>query len=430
MFITASLDDQLHAQRDDPLRILIVGAGVAGTALAQLLRRRGLHPALVERTAPGEHPGYMLALMPNADPVFRDLGSTALYRERSVALRTFAFHSHRGRVLRRDPLGDLLSAHGDYRGIDRGTLLDVLTADGCTVTPGLTVASCTPERGGRRVTLASAPAEGADAPRSAVRAERFDLVVGADGIGSALRALLPVQPIERTRTGWGGWVLWSEDDEDPHTGDELWGNGFFLGAYPVGGGTGSRRGVFLGGPAEIREKGAAVFAQRVRHGVPAPTPRLAAALDAAAADPSPYWWRLEDARAAAWTAPGAILLGDAAAAFLPTAGIGAAMALESAWTLSRVLPHADRRTLPAVLAAWEQEQRPRVESAQSNSRLLARVMFRQGRLLTTVRETALRLASARAALGPIVRLMSARPEPAAMLTRAGIALPAGGPGAV
>ena len=43
------LSQQLAAVRNDTVRVLVVGAGVAGVTLAQLLRRAGLHPVLVER---------------------------------------------------------------------------------------------------------------------------------------------------------------------------------------------------------------------------------------------------------------------------------------------------------------------------------------------------------------------------------------------
>ncbi|MEV7632748.1 hypothetical protein AB0N64_10090 [Microbacterium sp. NPDC089318] len=130
----------------------------------------------------------------------------------------------------------------------------------------------------------------------------------------------------------------------------------------------------------------------------------------------------DDARVSRWVMPEGVLLGDAAAGFLPTAGIGAGMAMESAWMLGRMLAHADRRTLPPVLAAWERAERPRVESAQANSRMLAKVMFRRGRIIAWLRETVMRMLSVRAALGPIVRLVAARPDPDAV-ARAALAGP-------
>lgn len=140
-------------------------------------------------------------------------------------------------------------------------------------------------------------------------------------------------------------------------------------------------------------------------------PRLSTALDAVASASDPYLWRLDDARVSNWVLPEGILLGDAAAGFLPTAGIGAGMAMESGWMLGRMLAHADRSTLAAVLAEWERVERPRVESAQTNSRMLAKMMFRRGRVVAWLRESAMRMLSVRAALGPIVRLIADRPDP-------------------
>lgn len=64
MFVDAPLEEQLGRQRGDRLRVLVVGAGVAGLTLAQLLRRKGLHATLIERAADSTDVGYMLALMP------------------------------------------------------------------------------------------------------------------------------------------------------------------------------------------------------------------------------------------------------------------------------------------------------------------------------------------------------------------------------
>jgi 2-polyprenyl-6-methoxyphenol hydroxylase-like FAD-dependent oxidoreductase len=74
------------------------------------------------------------------------------------------------------------------------------------------------------------------------------------------------------------------------------------------------------------------------------------------------------------------LLGDAAAGFLPTAGIGAAMAMESAWVLGSLLADAALDRVPDALHRYEASQRPRVEAAQANSRQLARLMFTRSRV--------------------------------------------------
>jgi hypothetical protein len=83
--------------------------------------------------------------------------------------------------------------------------------------------------------------------------------------------------------------------------------------------------------------------------------------------------------------------------------------------MGRMLAGAAPDALPGLLAAWERAERPRVESAQSNSRMLARLMFRRGRLTAWLRETTMRMLSVQSVLGPIVRLVAARPDPEALL---------------
>ena len=404
MLTATTLHTQLESQRDDHLRVLIAGAGVAGLTLAALLRRSGLNPVLIERMPSMAHPGYMLALMPTVDAVLDDLGIHDEYLAHSSPLARYAFRSHRGKTLRLDDVGGLLSIHGDYQGIERGVLLDLLTAEGMPVSFNTTITAVDLE-GAALVSFA-----GTQDAREVTAS--FDLVVAADGIHSRTRDLLAVGEVEKLDTGWGGWVSWCEPSGDLALAEEVWGDGSFLGVYPVK----DRLGVFLGGRVDETTVGPAAFAARVRAAAPHLDERLLAALDAVAFDPDPYFWPLKDVRAERWVARSgaggrAVVIGDAATGFLPTAGIGAGMAMESAWLLGRMLVEADRATLPEVLAQWERVEKPRVETAQSNSRMLARVMFRRGRVVAWLRGTLARMFTVRAALAPIIALVAEQPDP-------------------
>lgn len=403
MISRRSVAEQWTDIEDGELRILIVGAGIAGVTLAQLLRTQGRHPVLIERSATPDRmighdaAGYMLALLPLIDPVIDELGIRDAYRERSVVIDDYAFHSHRGDVLSGGDIGALLSAYGEYRGIARGDLIEVLTTAETPVAFGTTVTAIREDED-VCVDLVTDGVEPA--------AWTFDLVVIADGLQSRTRDLVDAGDVERFETGWGGWVVWADADDLPGTGTEVWGDGFFLGAYPVK----DRLGIFLGGPEEIREGRVARFARKVRGRLTSLSPRLDASLRAVEDAADPYWWPLHDVRSSRWTTGATVLLGDAAAGFLPTAGVGAGMAMESAWVLSETLRTADRTSLPTDLARFEEIARPRVEQAQGNSRSLARLMFRSSTLFAALRSQIVRRLSLRLALRPIIGLLEHRLE--------------------
>jgi salicylate hydroxylase len=181
----------------------------------------------------------------------------------------------------------------------------------------------------------------------------------------------------------------------------------FVGTYPVKG----RVGVIVAGPRSDTAAGTGRFVDRVRRRSGSVGSRIDRALDVVARHPDAYYWSLTDCRSDAWSVGRVALVGDAAAGFLPTAGIGAAMAMESAWVLAGLLGAAAPERVLDVLGRYEEAQRPRVEAAQANSRQLARLMFLRSPALSGLRNTVARFVPLRTALRPIVELLRHQPRP-------------------
>lgn len=401
MFIETSLQEQIEGQKGDRLRVLVVGAGVAGLTLAQLLRRGGLNPVLAERAPDNADAGYMLALMPLVDPAMQALGVREEYRSRSVPFHHYCLHGHHGPLLREYEIDTLLDAYGDYRGLSRRELLEVLATYGAPIRHGATLRSMRQAAEGVETMLQ----DGNDAVEAT-----FDAVVLADGLHSEGRAmLLAPDQVTTYDTGWAGWVTWIDTDA-AHTdrGDEIWGAGFFVGIYPVEG----CAGVFIGGDRADMREGPAAFVAHIRSQLTTTDPWFERALAKVEAGQNLYFWKLTDCRADSWAVGRVALLGDAAAGFLPTAGIGAGMAMESAAVLSPHLLGASPRNVGEALLAYERTQRPRVEAAQDNSRQLAKLMFRRSQALAVIRDMAVRLVPLATVLGPIRKLLDDRPTTA------------------
>jgi 2-polyprenyl-6-methoxyphenol hydroxylase-like FAD-dependent oxidoreductase len=112
---------------------------------------------------------------------------------------------------------------------------------------------------------------------------------------------------------------------------------------------------------------------------------------------------MADLRASRWTQGRLALVGDAAAAVLPTAGIGASMALESAAALADELSRADAFSAPKALALYERRRRRRTERAQTLSRRLARMTFVRSRPISTARNLMLAHSSVESLVAPLLR---------------------------
>ncbi|MBE8522513.1 FAD-dependent monooxygenase [Amycolatopsis sp. H6(2020)] len=163
-------------------RVLVTGASIAGPALAHWLRRRGAEVTVVER-APGLRPGgQAVDARGVAKEVIRRMGLETAVR----AARTETAGAHTvdvdGNVLEtfsaEDDGGDGFIADIE---ILRGDLSQVIyddTRDGVEYLFGDRIAELTQDSDGVDVTFAGGGRR------------RFDLVIGADGLHSALRAMV------------------------------------------------------------------------------------------------------------------------------------------------------------------------------------------------------------------------------------------------
>lgn len=208
----------------------------------------------------------------------------------------------------------------------------------------------------------------------------FGLLVGCDGIHSQVRASLFGQQ-EGFDTGWTAWTWWGRGDLFPaDTVHEYWGDGFFFGAHPVRGRCmfcavlPNNRITNLHAPAEHARS---VIASATRE-ITARDQSIRFAIDDAERI---YAWPMIDIRAREWFRGRVALCGDAAAAFLPTAGVGASNALRAAAALGDELSRADEALVPTALDLYVKRCMKIVWGNQDDSRLAARYMFVESRLM-------------------------------------------------
>ena len=372
------------------LRVLCVGAGIAGSTFAAVMGQRGEPVALIERGDETDSGGYMLGLMPLGGRVLNGLGLSQQYQTESLPMRTYVMFDRHGSSIRRYPLARVVEQFGDWRGIERGTLLAMLRSSAGSIRYRTKVAELADDSGGVTATFD----DGSHV--------RVDLVVASDGIHSATRRLvLRSAEVDEFDTGWGGFVLWGPlDESQSDTYTEMWAAGWGVGLYPVPG----RVGIFLAGRSEtIATREADDYAEEIATRLPGGV--LRAAIIGRDPDTPGVFWKMEDRRSKVWSRGHTVLLGDSAAAFLPTAGVGASAAMDSAAALADELSRAATRHMSYALQLYERRQRPRVERAQQNSRNLARFMFINGKRATFARDQIARFYSLDRLLADISKVM-------------------------
>jgi 2-polyprenyl-6-methoxyphenol hydroxylase-like FAD-dependent oxidoreductase len=373
------------------VRILIVGAGIGGLALAGLLARQGESPLVIDRRRAGADLGYALALWPHGTRVFHALGIHDDFVAHSEPMGTYAARSGTGELLTSSSMPETIHRYGHLGIIERERVIALLRS----------AAGDVPVRPGASVAALAQVGDQVEVELDDGTTGTYDLVVGADGIHSRVRELLLGRIPDRD-TGWGCYVWWADRDLAAGTETtEHWGAGSFLGTYPCR----ERVCVILGAPVDVlrpdQPHGRRRRLSTLIEPFGVPVPDLTAHLPG---DDGPLQlWPMTDVRAPHWVRGRTALVGDAAAAFLPTAGIGASMALESAAVLADELSRTDATYLPNALELYERRRRRRVEAAQNQSRRLARVMFMRNDRLAALRNRALAHARIEQMVGPLIR---------------------------
>ncbi len=318
------------AAGEDRRRVLVVGAGPAGSSLALRLRRRNLPVRILDaRSFPRSKPcGDCLS--PGATPLLRELGVLEdLRRHRPARLRGWRIRTPEGRWFegRFSPRRGRGPPHGlalPRRGLDE-VLLAAAVEAGAEFLPGRRVYRLL--RDGGRVTGAVARApDGREEPHPAA------LVVGADGLRSTVaRRVGGVRRGPRPRLALVGRF---RDCGSPDLLGQLrLSREGVVGAAPVGEG---RMNVTVVVPArtaaEISRDRDAFFRDRLRRA------GLASRL-AGARRPDPLEitgpFRVTPRRLAG---PGFLLVGDAAGYFDPLTGQGIYRALVTARLAARTIP--------------------------------------------------------------------------------------------
>ncbi len=303
--------------------VLVVGGGAAGAATAILLARAGVAVDLVEAAPDVAGSGSGITLQGNALRVFRDLGVLDDVLAHGYAFDVLGLRTPDGTVIAEFPDArtggdDLPATVGMPRAVMARLLLERAAAVGAKV---------------RMATRLESVTTGGHVSLSDGTSQTYDLVVGADGLNSGVRAAIGI-PTTPEPLGMGIWRVFTTRPASITRTDLTYGGAAYIAGYcPTGDDS--------------------IYAYLVedaadRTGL-SPDERLATMRDLAAHYGGPwteirermtdaarvnYTWFTHHVVDGPWHRDRVVLAGDAAHSCPPTLAQGAAQALEDATVLA------------------------------------------------------------------------------------------------
>ncbi|ONM47443.1 FAD-dependent monooxygenase [Nocardia donostiensis] len=381
-------------------RILISGGGIAGNAVALQLLRRGIRPTVVERAQAPRPGGQAVDLRGPSREVAERMGLMPGIEAHRIDERGIIQVDDTGKELYRTP-AELFEGKGVVADIEitRGDLNQVLLDAIADHTGGSDAAATAPDyRYGEWISDIAADSTGVTVTFGSGTTERFDIVIGADGLHSVTRRLV-FGPEEQFATYLGGYMSFftmpTPAGIEPHwfTMRALVG-GTGIGMRPDADPATSKALVIIRGDADpaLRRDTAAqqqLIRERLARGGWA-----ASAITAAMPEADDFYFdELARIDMPHWVSGRVALVGDAGYCGSPLTGQGTAMALVGAYVLAGEIG-ADPGNPQRALARYEEILRPFVALAQElppgglkvmtpRSRLGIRVAATMGKLMTT-----------------------------------------------
>ncbi len=183
-------------------KVLIAGAGIGGLAAASCLKKAGHAVEVYEQAAQLGEIGAGIQISANAMHVLRYLGVDAAITKVGVRPGAYVFRLHdTGEVIQQFSLSDEHERlHGaPYTQLHRADLHDILAAKARAFDPDIV-------RLGRKVVGFSESAEEVELRFADGATARGDVLIGADGLKSAVRAQIAGE-VPATYTGDAAWRL-------------------------------------------------------------------------------------------------------------------------------------------------------------------------------------------------------------------------------
>jgi 2-polyprenyl-6-methoxyphenol hydroxylase-like FAD-dependent oxidoreductase len=358
------------------MRVLIIGGGIGGPALATFLSRQGADVVLIDKTSEWRDIGFGLTLWGNGRKVLRELGVDAELAKHGYEVPFIRAFSINGKQTWQDlQFGNFKDFGGPVLIVPRAKLHELILEAmprNVEVRLGTSIENLNQLGNEVEVTFMGGIKE------------KFDLVVGADGVASHTRELLFGKNDIR-EYGWRFWVFWMPPGApiDPYA-FSVSGTDKAMGFWPLG-----EKGFV--GMGQIGKDAAKADPQSLLNFF---TPFLknrgwtddhfSSVLQNAGHD---FFDEVRYIKMGRWYKERVALLGDARHAFAPIIGQGASLALEDAYVLSEEIKRFGKDNISQALVAYVNRRNGRVRRMRALSAFIETWANVQNPMLVRLRDT-------------------------------------------
>jgi 2-polyprenyl-6-methoxyphenol hydroxylase-like FAD-dependent oxidoreductase len=327
------------------MKVLISGAGIGGLTLAAFLEKLDIDYDIIEKRSKYAGEGFSLGMWNNARDILDKLDLANKFDEHGQPEKKYIIKGTRGELIKRFDMRVFLERYGAYHTlVDRGELHDWLIdrADAQRLSYETTIQAIKQKEDAVTITFS----DGSEA--------NYSLVVGADGVHSNTRNLVfPNQNFEDYRNWRSWWVVADYSYCEPEAVVEYIGPSQFIGVFD----NKDESLINLHAPADNKQRD---FANDRIDRILDHFSHQNSIIPAILKDKSPEEITPTDISAVRmnkWYEGKVVLLGDAAHAMEPYAGIGGSMAMEDAYVLAGKLFQYDRNNKSLRQALAEKPKR-------------------------------------------------------------------------
>lgn len=379
----------------DGTRAIVIGAGIGGLSTAIALRRLGMEVTVHERNPALTEVGSGLTLWTNAMRALNQLGVGDAIAQRGARVDEIKNWNYDGSTLKTLPIHRISERYGQASyGLHRAELQEGLADElpEGVIRLGMTFT-------GYRQNAGDVTAQFDDGTEV-----QGDLLVGADGLGSAVRsAMLGNQPPRYAGyTCWRSSAYLEHELLRPATYIQLYGGGSNFGIFPVGPGRWSWYGTSMSDATVMMAKGAATKEEALKE-FRDTCPPVTAVIEATKPDECVRQDIYDRKPVPTWTDGRVTLVGDAAHPTTPALGQGGCMAIEDAVALAKQLSLGGET--PDALRRFNAVRRDRTTYIVKQARLQGRIYHGENLVVGGLRQLMLGKAPVAAAMRVVDKLL-------------------------